>query len=196
MSKSRSEKRRENRKKWRSVSGGERKRSRFYLNNGSHAASCCNTQHDAAWAYFFWHVALLCYVPPILNPFDLFLTSVLPIRELTNIDMQIKKDFVFLKNRRKNRENSSGQKIESFILCLILLVPNKEEATVITQFLQLGFSRVSACKTRQPEISRVWPKKGSITSKGSQNTARSKFLEVLEGLTKFDQSLPKLTKFD
>jgi hypothetical protein len=79
-----------------------------------------------------------------------------------------------LRNNRsehENRENPSGQKSSHLFFVrrsLCQETPNKEGATVITPFLPPGFSRISACKTRQPEPSRPDPTKGSphqITSK-------------------------------
>ena len=55
-----------------------------------------------------------------------------------------------------DRENPSGQKSSHLFFVRRPLrqeTPNKEGATVITPFLPTGFSRVSACKTRQPEPS-------------------------------------------
>jgi hypothetical protein len=61
------------------------------------------------------------------------------------------------------------------------------ETCVITLFLTLGFSRVSARKTRQPGLNSVCPEIGSITSKGSQNMTGSTFLKVWEDLISVDQ---------
>ena len=58
---------------------------------------------------------------------------------------------------------------------------------VITLFLTLGFSRVSARKTRQSGLNSVCPEIGSIMSKGSQNMTGSTFLKVWEDLISVDQ---------
>ena len=89
----------------------------------------------------------------------------------------------------------SGKQVEH----LKELIVDIYENIVITLFLLLGFSRVLACKTRQPNWVEFDPRVVQMHQEALKRCLRAHFVRfgnIWPILTKFDQSWPQLTKLD
>ena len=128
--------------------GRERNRNRFCKNQ--RASRSLMPQHEAVWTCFFdmWNPhATSCQFWTAFDHFDPY-----AVCSGTNGEWHANQErFRNARERVQKSRKSGREKIESFILCPTLFVPNKERATVITLFLPLGFPRVLARKTRQPD---------------------------------------------
>ena len=119
---------------------------------------------------------------------------------LTESDANRGKFSTVFNGEREKRENLNRQKLSHlfFVQCsLCQTTPNKEGATVITLFLPIGFSRVPACKTRQPTLSQFDPRRVHShlrTLKTWPGTHFSRFGRVWPSLTKVDRGWPKFER--
>ncbi len=142
--------------------------------------------------HFFYHMDALSCVPFFPNWFD----PLWPLGCL-RADTGWYINWGGLRNSRewaRKSRKSERAKIESFILCPAFLMPNNAKqgrSNCHNPIFTPGIFSDVGMQNEAARVWLVWPERGSVTLKNSQNMAGSTFFEVWAGLTKVDQVWPK-----